>query len=532
MSTQSETGLLPGRWGPRDFVLVAATPFLAVTLMSFAVGCGPSVAVMPEAEGNGGSATRPRYVAWEPDPDPNQDEERRRARLEADRRTRAVAGCELLGRELLVPGSGDQQAVWHCGSGRLVVEDGSRVLGETVREEVVPPAQGEYAEGVTVRAARLVNVIDDGPYEVVLEIVWQDWCGGPPGTGLVVVAWRDSGLQGLRAVWTDGNSAGDGDCMGDGGPSLPSWWPTHTAHLRRPELSFANGEISWFDHPMVWERTSERFVPSPEARAAYDGYVIAEVRRHLDEGRAVVAHALLPENATGELVLEVRRACADRYLRALRDADQPTQEDLEMFGREALVDLKVQLIRNGLRCAPEEPRLLRAATLAEAELERVRAVAEAARRAEQRRRVAAQARRARQLTRERNRAFQTQTAGPFRFRMTRGQARRACRRDGGTWDASQSLVACDVAGVTFGAGFCGNRACSVYVNAAGPSAARRHRELLEALGGRYGSGRSRRRGRARVTTWRLDEQREIELVLANIRGRDMLSVSFWSQGRR
>jgi hypothetical protein len=133
--------------------------------------------------------------------------------------------------------------------------------------------------------------------------------------------------------------------------------------------------------------------------------------------------------------------------------------------------------------------------------------------------------------------FDEEFSGAFEFGMEISTAREGCVNSQGSWEAGRTLVTCKFAYVTYGAGLCDGMVCSPLLITWNPATgwnpgtdAVSFSGIVRHFDKKYGSGRLFNRGKARVKAWRIDEQRLIEVTLANVFGHEMISISIKHEG--
>ena len=312
-----------------------------------------------------------------------------------------------------------------------------------------------------------------------------------------------------------------GDCgLGNwAGQWDQAWWPRFRGEPTPPKIELADGRFQWEGESMVWDEGSQSFVPSRAGLDRHRDQEIARARKWLAKGLPAVAHAILPDDAPAELVREIAVSCEKVYLKALSNAKPINEMGEKANPAEARV-LKADMLGIGLACAPDSQALKRRLKPLRAQIKVDRE--RSARQAEKQARA------------ERIEKFQNWGMGRVRFGMTRAEARKACLEQNGSWDSGSSLGACKYrSGVTFAAGFCGSRVCSLYMTNPSPwSGNLGYRNMVSKYERHFGEGERSKAGAAEVVGWRLDAQRSIKVTLGHIRGRDLLSVALYSKGER
>jgi hypothetical protein len=391
----------------------------------------------------------------------------------------------------------------------VVVEDGSKVW---VRAQLVGTM---YVDETVEAHARLSDVTGTKVPELLVHATGE--CGHQSLEVLSIER------RGLRRLWTleVPVSNYESDCgSGDwAGMYDPVWWPASLGDPSRPKVGLGENGFVWMDEPMVWEEEASGFVPSEASRNRYREQEIARAREYLAAGHPGVAHAILPDGAPEELVREIKTACERVFLKALGNSNLTNEGGQKASPAEAR-GLKAAMLKIGLNCAPDSQALKRRLETLEAQIKVDRE--RSAREAEKRVRA------------ERIERFQKWSMGKVKFGMTRAEARKACLEQNGSWDSGSSLGACNYrSGRTFAAGFCGSRACSLYMTNPSPwSGKLGYHNIVSKYERHFGEGERSKAGAAEVVRWRLDAQRSIKVTLLHIRGRDLLSVALHSKGER
>jgi hypothetical protein len=432
--------------------------------------------------------------------------------------------CKLVGEANdLLPGAAEQR-VWLCKRDvvtdkdtggtveviDLVVEDGARVL---VHDELVGTM---YMDEHVEARVRLADITGTKAPEMLVDTIGE--CGV---RSLAVMQVDEDGK--LQAVWSMETSVSnlESDCgSGDwAGQWDQAWWPQFRGEPTPPKIELADGHFLWASEPMVWVEESKSFVPSQAGLDRYREQEIERVRKLLAEGHPGVAHAILPDDAPKELVRDIEIGCERVFLKALNDA-KPINEMGQKANPEEARALKLEMLEYGLQCAPESQALNRSIKSLRAQVE-----------ADNKRRALEYEKRAKK---DRIALFQRQSLGGIGFGMTRAEVQNLCREQKGRWDGSSStLVGCDRGPVTFGAGLCGDRVCSIYLS--NPSPWRKdlgHQAMLEHYQRQFGEGEHSSAGAAKVVKWKIDARRSIKVTLSHIRGRDLLMVALHSKGER
>ena len=300
------------------------------------------------------------------------------------------------------------------------------------------------------------------------------------------------------------------------------WWPNEKTALPSPTPKIANDGFTLEGVPMVWDETSRRFLPAESQRSQLREQQLKLARTLLKQGKPWAAYLALPEDAPSELGQKVEAGCERAYLAALRKAQARDDELAKAWGELEFQEYEIEMLDRGLECAPRSTHLRRQRDKLVAQLE------------EDKRRAAEAGRKEARLER-----FAKQEVGPFRFGMNQAQARVACYQLGGRWDGgSGKLVACDVQIMpgergTYGAGFCGDRACSLHYQARALGKEWTfYRNDMRSIENKYGEGKSRRAGEGTVTEWRLDPKKTIRVTLTHDHGRGRYSIAMHSNGER
>jgi hypothetical protein len=339
--------------------------------------------------------------------------------------------------------------------------------------------------------------------------------------------YRDAGVYG----WPDGETFGRlwrYEDWYDGYASGGRWWPDEEIGLIPPMPKIVKDGFTLEGVPMVWDETAHRFLPAESQRPQLREQRLKLVRTLLKQGKFWAAYHALPEDAPSELSRRVAAGCERAYLAAHRKAQAHYGELAQEWGddwpvAEPLVKEEyVDMLDRGLECAPRSTRLRRQRDTLVAQIGD-----------DKRRAVEAR------LKEVRLKRYATQEVGPFRFGMTQAQARFACYNVGGRWDGgSGKLVACEVQIMPgewggYGAGFCGDRACSLYYQARALGKEWTfYRSDMRSIEMEYGAGKSRKDGEGTVTEWRLAPKKSIRVTLTHDYGRGRYSIAMHSNGER
>jgi hypothetical protein len=349
-----------------------------------------------------------------------------------------------------------------------------------------------------------------------LLVEFEDSVVGSKRPGNAVYGWPDG--EKFERLWRyddpyDRIQSGDG-----------VWWPDEVTTLPAPTYKITNDGFTLEGVSMVWDETSRRFLPVESQRTRLREQQLELARTLLKQGKTWAAHLSLPEDAPSELRQRIESGCERAYLAALRKspAKNPAKAPARRGGL-AHVWLEVEfqkqkavsILDRGLECAPRSTRLRRQRDILVAQMEDDKIESAWSR-----------------VKGSRSDKFAKQEVGPFRFGMTQAQARIACHNVGGRWDGgSGKLVACDVQIMpgergSYGAGFCGDRACSLYYQARALGKEWTfYRKDMRSLETRYGEGRSRKAGEGTVTEWRIAPNKSIRATLTRDYGRGRYSIA-------
>jgi hypothetical protein len=257
------------------------------------------------------------------------EEERRKAEKEA---AELVEKCTRVGQaEQIVAGETPQQ-LWLCENGWVVkVQDESGVIAELQ----MPLDEADPAERVT--DAFLQDLVGDSIPEVVVAV--EDMCAS---TGVAVFGWERE--EQMKLLWYVMNSVScmDGDLMPDS-PIAPT---------------VKDGVVLWSGQPMIWEAESESFVLSPAGLAGLREQQIQKAKELLRQGRAGPAFAALPDDPPTALAKKIAAGCQRYYLKALSEL-RPEDEWGQPVGKSGFRDMKVEVLEDGVKCAPNSATLKR-----------------------------------------------------------------------------------------------------------------------------------------------------------------------------
>jgi hypothetical protein len=284
----------------------------------------------------------------------------------------ATADCVLAGAAHFVGDGDGEQRLWVCPADplRVVVEDGASVVYTTESATDGTTVEGE------LESARVLDLTPSDRPDVMLSFAV---CTGT--RDLLLLTWT-----GEQVDWSWEGIADHTDCEGEGGYDDPAedGWPVYITTIPDPHFELTGDQVTWNDTPAVW-LDAEGFVPTDEARAAWQAHRVERARSELAAGHADIAACWLDDQTPDDLVAQVEDACVQQFLAAIdRAAVVPIDPAWDVGDAPALAraQWRVSLAIRGLRCDPSDAAMIAAHANARDEEIAERARAEAAARAE------------------------------------------------------------------------------------------------------------------------------------------------------